>query len=257
MQRRRSAPSRSATRRDGGRCGAAVEIAAAIGNNNAKGEFYLTDLPGLAAAEGFEPWPITNVADASGLGVNTRVQLAAIEAALQHRRGMPPCSTAQPWSHPRRCSCRPIPTWPGCPRRAACGVRQPASKSATGRKSAASAISSGPPSARRRWLVPFARLRPGATLARNVHIGNFVEVKQAVIAEGSQDQPSRLYRRCPGRGGGQCRGRRHHLQLRWRRQEFDRDRSWRLHRHQCLAGRSGQGRRGGVRRRRERRHRRC
>jgi len=33
---------------------------------------------------------------------------------------------------------------------------------------------------------PFARLRPGATLARGVHIGNFVEIKQADVGEGSK-----------------------------------------------------------------------
>src|SRR5262249_43320931 len=33
---------------------------------------------------------------------------------------------------------------------------------------------------------PFARLRPGATLARDVHVGNFVEIKQAVIEAGAK-----------------------------------------------------------------------
>ena len=55
-----------------------------IGNNNAKGEFYLTDLPGLAAAEGFELAYHVCPEDQVH-GVNTRAQLAAIEAALQHR----------------------------------------------------------------------------------------------------------------------------------------------------------------------------
>ena len=33
---------------------------------------------------------------------------------------------------------------------------------------------------------PFARLRPGAVLERGVKIGNFVEVKNAVMGEGAQ-----------------------------------------------------------------------
>lgn len=33
---------------------------------------------------------------------------------------------------------------------------------------------------------PFGRLRPGAVLAENVHVGNFVEVKNAEVAEGSK-----------------------------------------------------------------------
>src|SRR5690349_12960850 len=60
------------------------ELLPRIGSNNAKGEFYLTDLPGLAAAAGrglaFRECPEDEV-----LGVNTRAQLAVIEAALQHR----------------------------------------------------------------------------------------------------------------------------------------------------------------------------
>jgi bifunctional UDP-N-acetylglucosamine pyrophosphorylase/glucosamine-1-phosphate N-acetyltransferase len=35
-------------------------------------------------------------------------------------------------------------------------------------------------------IGPYARLRPGAELAENVHIGNFVEVKKATIAQGSK-----------------------------------------------------------------------
>jgi bifunctional UDP-N-acetylglucosamine pyrophosphorylase/glucosamine-1-phosphate N-acetyltransferase len=35
-------------------------------------------------------------------------------------------------------------------------------------------------------IGPFARLRPGAELAEDVHIGNFVEVKNAVIDEGAK-----------------------------------------------------------------------
>ena len=33
---------------------------------------------------------------------------------------------------------------------------------------------------------PFARLRPGAELAEDVHVGNFVEIKNAVVAEGAK-----------------------------------------------------------------------
>ena len=33
---------------------------------------------------------------------------------------------------------------------------------------------------------PFARLRPGAELAEHVHVGNFVEVKNAIVAEGAK-----------------------------------------------------------------------
>ena len=33
---------------------------------------------------------------------------------------------------------------------------------------------------------PYARLRPGAELPENVHVGNFVEIKNAIVAEGAK-----------------------------------------------------------------------
>ena len=41
-------------------------------------------------------------------------------------------------------------------------------------------------SARARSVGPFARLRPGAQLGANVHIGNFVEIKESVIEDGAK-----------------------------------------------------------------------
>ena len=134
-----------------------------IGNNNAKGEFYLTDLPGLAAAEGFElAYP--ECPDDQVLGVNTRAQLAAIEAALQHR--LRHAAMAQRRNPGRTRDGVPVGRYRSLARMSSSNrmwCSQPASRSATGRKSAASAISSGPPSARRRWSVRlpgYARAQP-------------------------------------------------------------------------------------------------
>ena len=57
---------------------------------------------------------------------------------------------------------------------------------------------------------PFARLRPGAELHENVHVGNFVEVKAAVLEAGVKSQSSELY---------------------WRRQNRRQDQYWRRHNH--------------------------
>ncbi len=60
-------------------------LLAKVGNNNAKGEYYLTDLVGLARAEGGDARAaLCNEADV--LGVNSRAELAAAEAAFQVRR---------------------------------------------------------------------------------------------------------------------------------------------------------------------------
>ena len=46
---------------------------------------------------------------------------------------------------------------------------------------------------------PYARFRPGASLAEDVHIGNFVEVKASHVGTRREGQPPRLYRRRDGR----------------------------------------------------------
>ncbi len=54
------------------------------------------------------------------------------------------------------------------------------------RPSARSRICRAPTSARGAIVGPYARLRPGANLEENVHIGNFVEVKEATIEAGAK-----------------------------------------------------------------------
>ncbi len=62
---------------------------------------------------------------------------------------------------------------------------------------------------------PFARLRPGADIGADVRIGNFVEVKKAVLEGVRKVKPPVLYRRCPrGRERQYWRGH-HRVQLRW------------------------------------------
>ena len=90
---------------------------------------------------------------------------------------------------------------------------------------------------------PFARLRPGAKLGADVHIGNFVEIKEALIEAGAKANHLSLYRRRARRRGRQCRRRHHHLQLRRRGQAPHRHRQGRLHRLELGAGGAGQDRR--------------
>ena len=60
---------------------------------------------------------------------------------------------------------------------------------------------------------PFARLRPGADLAKNSHIGNFVEIKQSEIAEGAKVNHLTYIGEYERRRPRQYRRRHRHLQL--------------------------------------------
>ena len=93
-------------------------------------------------------------------------------------------------------------------------------------------------------IGPYARLRPGTVLAEDVHIGNFVEVKNEPDRGALQGQPPRLRRRRHGRARRQHRRRHHHLQLRRRQQAPHRHRGRRLHRLRHAAGGAGDRRPG-------------
>jgi bifunctional UDP-N-acetylglucosamine pyrophosphorylase/glucosamine-1-phosphate N-acetyltransferase len=62
----------------------ALDLLDAVGCDNAKGEFYLTDVVALAAGRGL-PTALVEIAEAEVQGVNDRAQLAAAEAAMQAR----------------------------------------------------------------------------------------------------------------------------------------------------------------------------
>jgi bifunctional UDP-N-acetylglucosamine pyrophosphorylase/glucosamine-1-phosphate N-acetyltransferase len=66
-------------------------LLARVGNDNAKGEYYLTDVIGLARAQGLSA-RVVRCDEAETLGINDRVQLAEAEAAFQARarRAAPP-----------------------------------------------------------------------------------------------------------------------------------------------------------------------
>jgi bifunctional UDP-N-acetylglucosamine pyrophosphorylase/glucosamine-1-phosphate N-acetyltransferase len=157
----------------------------AIGSNNAKGEFYLTDLPGLVAAEGlglaYRECPEEEV-----LGVNTRVQLAAVEAALQrqlrHAAMLKGATLVAPETVFLSADTefgQDVLVEPHVVFAAGVKVADRARIRSFSHLERAT-IGEGA------IVGPFARLRPGTTLARDVHIGNFVEIKQAQIEDGAK-----------------------------------------------------------------------
>jgi len=159
------------------------ELLKEVKNANAKGEYYLTDTVALARAEGRRVALVEAPAEELA-GVNSRVELAAAEAVLQswlRRRAMDggvtmtdPGSVFLSWdtAFGQDVTIEPnVFFGPGV--RIASDVTIRANSHLEG-------CVVGPGSI----IGPFARLRPGAELERDVHVGNFVEVKAARLDAG-------------------------------------------------------------------------
>jgi len=154
-----------------------------IGNDNAKREFYLTDIVAIARDQGLSCRVIELPAE-EVLGVNTRAELAEAEALMQdrlRRRAMAGGATlvapetvflAADTVLGRDVVIEPnVVFGPGV--RLADNVRIRSFSHLEGAEIAAGAI-----------VGPFARLRPGAVLEQDVHVGNFVEVKASRLGAG-------------------------------------------------------------------------
>ncbi len=156
-----------------------------IKNKNAKREFYLTDLIGLAAKADHRVGLVT-CPEAEVAGVNDRVQLSSIEAKLQaqYRRDamLGGATLAAPdtvyFSADTKIG-KDVVIEPNVFFGPGVTVGDNVHILANSHIEGAG-ISSG---AR---IGPFARLRPGAEIGSDAHIGNFVEVKKAVIGRGAK-----------------------------------------------------------------------
>ena len=156
-----------------------------IGNDNAKGEYYLTDTVALARGREYTV-AVTMGSEAEVLGVNDRAQLAAAEAQIQARlraEAMAGGATlvdpgSVTFSHDTALGedvvIEPnVIFGPGV--RVGDGARINGFSHIEGAQIGPGAV-----------IGPFARLRPGAELGENVRVGNFVEVKKASIADGAK-----------------------------------------------------------------------
>jgi len=170
----------------------------ALGNDNAQGEYYLTDVFASAAAE-FSAAEMVHVHDPLEVeGANDPWQLAQLERAFQARAARRLCIAGARLADPARidvrgqvsvgsdveidvdvvlegnveladgvrigpfCRLRDVRLGPGTEVRAHCDLDGAVVEGAA-------------------TIGPFARLRPGTVLADGVHIGNFVEAKNAKI----------------------------------------------------------------------------
>jgi bifunctional UDP-N-acetylglucosamine pyrophosphorylase/glucosamine-1-phosphate N-acetyltransferase len=156
-----------------------------IGNDNAKREFYLTDIVAIARAAGFS-CRVAELPTEELIGVNTRAELAAAEALMQERlrrRAMEGGATlvapetvflSADTRLGRDVVVEPnVVFGPGVS--VADNVRIRSFSHLEGATIATGAI-----------VGPFARLRPGAVLEADVHVGNFVEVKETRLGAGAK-----------------------------------------------------------------------
>lgn len=175
----------------------------ALTNNNAQGEYYLTDIIAMARADGVaihveQPNAIEEVE-----GVNNRQQQAALERFYQAENAKALMAEGVTLLDPARFDCRgslrvgrDVVIDVNCVIEGDVTLEDGVQIDANcvlinchiGRNSHIKAFShiEGATLAGRCEIGPYARLRPGTELAESVKIGNFVETKKAIIATGSK-----------------------------------------------------------------------
>ncbi len=158
---------------------------ARIGNDNAKGEYYLTDLVALARADG-AACVVVEGDERELLGVNDRAQLAAAEGVIQERLRAAALEGGVTMTDPGSVFLsmdsrlgRDVTVGPFC-------VFGPGVTLGDGVEIKGFCHLEGCTVEAGATLGPYARLRPGAAIGPQAHIGNFVEVKKASVERGAK-----------------------------------------------------------------------
>jgi bifunctional UDP-N-acetylglucosamine pyrophosphorylase/glucosamine-1-phosphate N-acetyltransferase len=157
----------------------------AIRNDNAKGEFYLTDAVGIARAGGHRAIAVEGMEE-EFQGVNSRAELAVAERAFQNRlraaamaAGVTMADPDTVWLSADTKLSPDVTLGPnvrfGPGVTVASNVRINAFCDIEGARIGKGAI-----------IGPFARLRPGSDVADDAHIGNFVELKATRMGRGAK-----------------------------------------------------------------------
>ncbi|MCL1824666.1 MAG: bifunctional UDP-N-acetylglucosamine diphosphorylase/glucosamine-1-phosphate N-acetyltransferase GlmU [Betaproteobacteria bacterium] len=174
-----------------------------IGNDNAQGEYYLTDIIGLAVGDGVEIATVAPDDATETLGVNSKAQLAALERMFQAAKARELMDAGVTLIDPARLDVRgellcgrdveidvncvfegQVELGDGVVVGANCVLRDV--QIGSGTRVAPFSHLDGTVTGQDCVLGPFARTRPGTMLADGVHIGNFVEIKNSHIAEDSK-----------------------------------------------------------------------
>jgi len=181
----------------------AAKWLAALRNNNRQGEYYLTDVIGLAVADGIPIKTSQPEYEWEILGVNSKLQLAELERIHQQQIAIKLMVAGVTLSDPARLDVRGELI---CGRDVAIDVNcifegrvvlgdgvQIGAHSVLRDVTVGTGTTIEPYSLLEKAEVgakckigPFARLRPGTVLSGAVHIGNFVELKNSQVAEGSK-----------------------------------------------------------------------
>ncbi len=172
-------------------------------NDNSQGEYYLTDVIGMAVADGVAVHGVKTNDQVEIMGINDKKQLAEAERALQQKRADELMEQGVTLADPARVDIRG---------NLACGkdvfidvnvvfegevylgdnVRIESNnlirdcKIGSGTVIHSNCHIENSTTKDDCEIGPFARLRPGAELASNVKVGNFVEIKKSTIGDGSK-----------------------------------------------------------------------
>ncbi|RKG34241.1 UDP-N-acetylglucosamine diphosphorylase/glucosamine-1-phosphate N-acetyltransferase [Acinetobacter guerrae] len=174
-----------------------------LSNQNAQGEYYLTDIVAMAVADGLEIASIQPQLAYEVEGVNDRLQLSALEREFQQQQAIELMQQGVTLSDPARFDLRgslkvgqdvridinviiegECELGNGVEIGAGCILKN--TSIAAGTKVQPYSVFENAIVGENTQIGPFARLRPGAVLANEVHIGNFVEVKNTRIGLGSK-----------------------------------------------------------------------
>lgn len=178
-------------------------FAAALTDNNAQREFYLTEAVAIALRQGIAVEAHVAADERDVLGVNDRAQLAAIERIVQARIADALMKAGTSLADPGRIDVRgtlncgrDVRIDVGCVFE---GTVELAADVAIGAYCVLKNVTVGAGTeiapfshldeaiiGARCRVGPYARLRPGARLAEDAHIGNFVEVKASTLGRGAK-----------------------------------------------------------------------
>ncbi len=163
----------------------ALALLDGVGNDNAKGEYYLTDIVEIAGGRGLSV--VATEVDASNvIGVNTLAELAVAEDAWQQRRRAELMGEGVIMIAPQT-------VWLSADTQIAKGVTiepnvffGPGVAIGAGAKLRAFSHIEGASVAQGAEIGPFARLRPGTDIGEKAKVGNFCEVKNATVETGAK-----------------------------------------------------------------------
>jgi bifunctional UDP-N-acetylglucosamine pyrophosphorylase/glucosamine-1-phosphate N-acetyltransferase len=159
--------------------------ASALKNDNAQHEYYLTDVPMLAKAEGIAC--AVGFADkVSVMGMNSRAELAAAEGEMQKRLRAKALDAGVGMTAPETVFLSYDTALEADVQIGPFVVFGPGVSVKSGAQIKAFSHLEGAEVGHNALIGPHARLRPGAVIEDDVHIGNFVEVKKARIEKGAK-----------------------------------------------------------------------